>query len=57
MHQSLILQSKYSGSDLEAYYAKHKENYKRTALRDIEYVTFDVVPSDDDIKQAEDWIN
>jgi peptidyl-prolyl cis-trans isomerase D len=44
-------------SDLEAYYAKHKENYKRTALRDVEYVTFDVVPSDDDIKQSEQWIN
>ena len=44
-------------SDLETYYAKHKENYKRTALRNIEYVTFDVVPSDDDIKLAEKWIN
>jgi peptidyl-prolyl cis-trans isomerase D len=44
-------------SDLEAYYAKHKENYKRTALRDIEYVTFDVTPSDEDIKQSEQWIN
>ena len=44
-------------SDLEAYYAKHKENYKRTALRDIEYVTFDVIPSEDDIKQTEQWIN
>jgi peptidyl-prolyl cis-trans isomerase D len=44
-------------SDLEAYYAKHKENYKRTALRDIEYVTFDVIPSEDDLKQTEQWIN
>jgi peptidyl-prolyl cis-trans isomerase D len=44
-------------SDLDAYYAKHKENYKRTALRDIEYVTFDVIPSEDDIKTAELWIN
>jgi peptidyl-prolyl cis-trans isomerase D len=44
-------------SDIEAYYAKHKENYKRSALRDIEYVTFDVVPSEDDIKQSEQWIN
>jgi peptidyl-prolyl cis-trans isomerase D len=44
-------------SDLEAYYAKHKENYKRTALRDVEYVTFDVVPSDEDLKQSEQWIN
>jgi len=44
-------------SDMEAYYASHKENYKRTAQRDIEYVTFDVTPSDDDIKQTEQWIN
>lgn len=43
-------------SDLEAYYAKHKESYKRSALRDIEYVTFDVVPSDDDNKVTEQWI-
>ena len=48
---------KISQSDLEAYYAKHKENYKRTALRDVEYVTFDVVPSEEDIKQTEQWIN
>jgi peptidyl-prolyl cis-trans isomerase D len=46
-----------SQNDLELYYSNHKNNYKRTALRDIEYVTFDVVPSEDDIKQAEDWIN
>ncbi len=44
-------------SDLEAYYAKHKENYKRTASRDIEYVTFDVTPSEDDIKSTEEWVN
>jgi peptidyl-prolyl cis-trans isomerase D len=43
-------------SDLEAYYAKHKENYKRTASRDIEYVTFDVIPSPEDIKVTEDWM-
>jgi len=44
-------------SDLDAYYAEHKENYKRTALRNIEYVTFDVIPSEDDKKVAEQWIN
>jgi peptidyl-prolyl cis-trans isomerase D len=44
-------------SDVESYYASHKESYKRTALRDIEYVTFDVLPSDDDKKLTEDWIN
>src|SRR5450759_430573 len=46
-----------SESDIQSYYSKHKENYKKTALRDIEYVTFDVVPSEDDIKQTEQWIN
>jgi peptidyl-prolyl cis-trans isomerase D len=46
-----------SESDIQAYYSKHKESYKRTALRDIEYVSFDVVPSEDDIKQTEGWIN
>jgi peptidyl-prolyl cis-trans isomerase D len=45
-----------SASDLESYYSKNKNKYKRTALRDIEYVTFDVVPSEDDIKQTEEWI-
>jgi peptidyl-prolyl cis-trans isomerase D len=46
-----------SESDIQAYYLKHKESYKRTALRDVEYVSFDIVPSADDIKQTEDWIN
>ncbi|MCU0363301.1 MAG: peptidylprolyl isomerase [Bacteroidales bacterium] len=45
-----------SKSEIETYYNDHKQSYKRTALRDIEYVTFDVVPSEDDIKQAETWI-
>ena len=44
-------------NDLKAYYKKHKKNYKQTAERKIEYVTFDVVPSPKDIKLAEDWIN
>ena len=48
---------KVSASDIQAYYATHKESFKRTALRDIEFVSFDVVPSDDDIKQAESWID
>ena len=44
-------------SEIESYYTKHKESYKRSASRDIEYVTFDVVPSADDMKQTEIWIN
>jgi peptidyl-prolyl cis-trans isomerase D len=46
-----------SESDIQAYYAKHKKDYKRTASSDIEYVTFDVIPSEEDKMQAEQWIN
>jgi peptidyl-prolyl cis-trans isomerase D len=48
---------KITAADIESYYAKHKESFKKTALRDIEYVTFDVLPSEDDVRQAEEWIN
>jgi peptidyl-prolyl cis-trans isomerase D len=45
-----------SSTDIQSYYSKHKGNYKRTASRDIEYVTFDVIPSEDDKKLTEQWI-
>jgi len=48
---------KISSADIENYYNSHKNSYKRNALRDIEYVAFEVTPSDEDTKQAEDWIN
>jgi peptidyl-prolyl cis-trans isomerase D len=48
---------KIATGDIETYYSKHKESFKKNAMRDAEYVTFDVVPSEDDIKQAEEWIN
>ena len=44
-------------SDIKDYYETHQEDYKKAALRDIEYVTFDVVPSEEDMLQAEQWIN
>ncbi len=47
---------KISEANIKDYYAIHKNNYRRTALRDVEYVTFDVVPSEDDINQTKDWI-
>ena len=45
-----------SESEIHNYYASHKENYKRSISRDIEYVTFDINPSDADYKDAEQWI-
>jgi peptidyl-prolyl cis-trans isomerase D len=46
-----------SQGEIQDYYNDHKENYSQIALRDIEYVAFEVVPSEDDIRLAEDWIN
>ena len=42
--------------EVDAYFEKNKENYKRTAQRDIEYVMFDIIPSEDDIRETENWI-
>ncbi len=44
-------------SDLEAYYDNHQNDFNQTASRSIEYVTFDVKPSESDQKAAELWIN
>ena len=45
-----------SKAEMEQYYKTHKENYKRSPLRNIEFVSFDIVPSEDDIKDTEQWI-
>lgn len=34
--------------EIKAYYNDHKETFKQTASRDIEYITFDVEPTDED---------
>ncbi|HUX55352.1 MAG TPA: SurA N-terminal domain-containing protein [Bacteroidales bacterium] len=46
-----------SESDIHTYYSKHKATFKRNALRDIEYVTFDVEPSEDDVEETKQWIS
>jgi peptidyl-prolyl cis-trans isomerase D len=48
---------KVSDSEIQAYYASHKESYKRTAQRDLEFVAFDIIPSEDDKIQAKRWID
>ncbi|MBR8534229.1 SurA N-terminal domain-containing protein [Carboxylicivirga sediminis] len=45
-----------SESDVKNYYDAHKENYKQEATREVAYVSFDVVPSDEDRQMAEAWI-
>ena len=44
---------KVSDSDIKKLYKQHKEQYKQTPNRAIEYVAFDIVPSEDDFKDAE----
>lgn len=48
---------KYSQADLEKYYNAHKQDYEQKATRDIEYVIFPIVPSEEDKQLAEQWIN
>jgi peptidyl-prolyl cis-trans isomerase D len=46
---------KVSSEDIKSYYDKHKDNYKRTAQRDMEYMVFDIAPSEADLKETETW--
>ena len=46
---------KVSSEEIKKYYEKHKENYKRTAQRDMEYLVFDIDPSEADMQDAETW--
>jgi peptidyl-prolyl cis-trans isomerase D len=46
---------KVSQEEIREYYEKHKENYKRGASRDMEYMVFDITPSESDMKESENW--
>ena len=43
-------------NDLESYYNEHKKEYKQDAYCDIEYVKFEVSPSESDREDAKKWI-
>jgi peptidyl-prolyl cis-trans isomerase D len=46
-----------SESELKAYYEKHKNRYEQDASRDLVYVTFDILPSDEDRQMATELVN
>ena len=48
---------KVTNGDLKEYYNNHQNDYKQTASRSIEYITFDVEPSEADKIATEQWIN
>lgn len=41
-----------NGTKVKEYYAKHKEQFKQSPTRDVEYVLFDVLPSQGDYDEA-----
>jgi peptidyl-prolyl cis-trans isomerase D len=44
-------------SDLKNYYNEHQKDFKQDeTIRKVEYVTYDVKPSAEDIKEGEEWI-
>lgn len=47
---------KISEGDIKKLYKQHKEQYKQTPNRAIKYVAFDIVPSEDDFKAAEELL-
>ncbi len=46
-----------SKEDIEKYYNEHKNEYEQEASRDIEYIYFDVLPSERDNNLSQEWIN
>ena len=48
---------KISDDELKAYYNKHKDEYKQDKTRKIEYVTFEVLPSEADKAATQKWLN
>jgi len=47
---------KVSDDELKAYYNKHKDEYKQDKTREIEYVTFEVLPSEADKAATQKWL-
>ena len=46
-----------SKSEIKKYYDEHKDNYKQVAARDIEFVVFNLMPSQEDYAEAEERVN
>jgi peptidyl-prolyl cis-trans isomerase D len=45
-----------SKDEIKRYYNSRKEDFKRSAMRSFEYVTYDIKPSEDDFQEALRWI-
>ncbi len=47
---------KVASADIKKYYNAHKEQYKQTASRDVEYVALPIAPSAEDDQVTREWI-
>jgi peptidyl-prolyl cis-trans isomerase D len=45
-----------TSSDIRRYYRQNRQDFRQTASRDIEFVTFDITPSGQDSLLAQQWI-
>ncbi len=48
---------KVSESEMKKLYSARKETFKQEPNRDLEYIAFNIVPSEQDFAEAEAWIN
>ncbi len=48
---------KISNKEIETYYNEHKDMFKQNASRDVEFVVYEVVPSEKDFELVENAIN
>lgn len=46
-----------TSADIKKYYNDHKYQWEQTASRDIDYVVFNVVPSEEDRQMANEWMD
>jgi peptidyl-prolyl cis-trans isomerase D len=46
---------KVTNAEIEKYYENHKNSFKRSASRDMEYVVFPIVPSEADKNEVKAW--
>jgi peptidyl-prolyl cis-trans isomerase D len=45
-----------TADELKSYYEEHKNEYEQDASREIEYIKFEVSPSEEDMAEAKKWI-
>jgi peptidyl-prolyl cis-trans isomerase D len=53
VHDSLV---DITSSEIRRYYRQNRDNFRQTASRDIDFVTFDITPSEADDLLAQEWI-